>query len=450
MVSGGQRACLLAALAVLLGLVAVALVVGLVVAGAEGVDRGARVRAARAQDRRRECRLVRRVREVLGLEGERVALPVGVTARADERAVEEVARVELGARLGRPGLQHAAGGRIGDRRDQLQRGVTRRAIEHEVVVVALPDHDLLVGVADPRADRRRRREVERRPRDRSDHAGRDQRGVDRRVVVGLEPEDVILDRAGALTAEVEVRVVREVDDRRLVGGGVVVHPQLVLVRERVGHIDLQRARIALLAVRARVAELDAAGHDRALPDDLVEALDATVERVGPVVLGQRVRDAVERERAIRDAVGIAPRDRPEVRALGHVVGQVVETERDVRDSALAIRRVDLGDDAAVGDDLHRRAALVRKRELLDGSAIGQGAVGRLADSDGAVALVLRLVRLGRGCRKCHDHQQNGADPQQRAARDDPPDAAERTGSEDQPAHGAPFIGRCQVPRRVVL
>src|SRR5208283_5888003 len=67
--------------------------------GAERED-GRRVeRLARAEDRAGEVRLVRRVREVLGLERVAGALAVGLAADAHQRAVEEVAAVELNARL---------------------------------------------------------------------------------------------------------------------------------------------------------------------------------------------------------------------------------------------------------------------------------------------------------------------------------------------------------------
>src|SRR5215471_2904326 len=51
------------------------------------------------QDGRREVRLVRRVREVLGLERVTRGLPVGVTADADQVPIKEVAGVELDTRL---------------------------------------------------------------------------------------------------------------------------------------------------------------------------------------------------------------------------------------------------------------------------------------------------------------------------------------------------------------
>src|SRR5262249_13823801 len=53
----------------------------------------------RPKDRGREVRVVGRVREVLRLQREPVALAVRVAARPVDRPVEEVARVELDPRL---------------------------------------------------------------------------------------------------------------------------------------------------------------------------------------------------------------------------------------------------------------------------------------------------------------------------------------------------------------
>ena len=162
------------------------------------------------------------------------------------------------------------------------------AVEHEVVVVAAAEDDLLrAGVADPLADRVRRREVERRAGHRRDLAGRDRGRVDRRVVGGHQLQLVVVGAAGALAGEVEVGVVGQVDDRRRVGRRVVVDPQLVVVGQGVGDLDLERAGVALLAVRAGVAEPQAdavaVGDLARPPRRLVEALLAAVQVVGAVV-----------------------------------------------------------------------------------------------------------------------------------------------------------------------
>src|SRR3954463_898032 len=101
----------------------------------EAVDRRALERLPRPQHGRGEVRVVRRVREVLGLECEPVALAVAVAAEAVERPVEEVPGVELDAGLRRRDRQLPAAGWIAKpRRDDHVR-IARAAVEHPVVVV---------------------------------------------------------------------------------------------------------------------------------------------------------------------------------------------------------------------------------------------------------------------------------------------------------------------------
>ena len=78
----------------------------------EREDGGRVLGLARLQHGGREVGLVGRVREVLGLEGVRLALAVGVAADADEVTVEEVAGVELHARLVGPDGQQPAAARV--------------------------------------------------------------------------------------------------------------------------------------------------------------------------------------------------------------------------------------------------------------------------------------------------------------------------------------------------
>ena len=187
---------------------------------------------ARLDDRRRERRLVGRVGEVLRLEAEPEPVAVHRTALAGDRAVEEVPRVELHARLRRRDVHDAAGGRLAHRDDAPERAGV--AVEHPVVVVALAVRDLLVLRVDAGADRGGGAEVERRALHRPQLAGRDEGGVDRREPVGLDADLVLQHVAGALPGQVEVGVVRHVGDRLGIARQVVVDPELVLLGHRVG------------------------------------------------------------------------------------------------------------------------------------------------------------------------------------------------------------------------
>src|SRR5699024_1744401 len=122
--------------------------------------------------------------------------------------------------------------------------------------------------------------------------------------------------AAALAGQVGVGVTGQVDRRGGIGGRLVVDLERVVVGQRVGDGDGEGAGVALLAVRAGVAEGDAGvGRVRGRPDELVEAAFATVERVGVVVDGQVIGLAVQLEMAVGDPVAVATDDAAEVGAL---------------------------------------------------------------------------------------------------------------------------------------
>src|SRR5690606_4729737 len=115
---------------------------------------------------------------------------------------------------------------------------------------------------------------------------------------------------------VEIGMVGQVEDGRLVGGGGVVNAQFVIVGERVGHGDREIAGISFFPVGAEVGQRqpDAIGRSEGFcaPDDLVKAYQPAVQVVGAIVLGQLVGFAVEGEAALGDAVGIAACDTAEI------------------------------------------------------------------------------------------------------------------------------------------
>src|SRR4029453_17181290 len=98
------------------------------------------------------------------------------------------------------------------------------------------------------ANRGRGPEGERGALHRREFPGRNQRVVYRRVAVCVDKQFVAEDVPGAVTGQIEVAVLRQVDRRGLVGRGLVVHDQRVRVRERVGDAPLQRSWIPFLAV----------------------------------------------------------------------------------------------------------------------------------------------------------------------------------------------------------
>src|SRR5579872_7496836 len=113
-------------------------------AGAEFVDRCCVVRLAGLQLRTWELGLVGRIGEVLGLHAEGGAERVGDTSFAFHASVEKIAGVELQSRLGGPHFHHAAALRLADFGSLRQRPAG--AVQHEIVIVAVAELELLVIV----------------------------------------------------------------------------------------------------------------------------------------------------------------------------------------------------------------------------------------------------------------------------------------------------------------
>src|SRR2546430_7060446 len=121
--------------------------------------------------------------------------------------------------------------------------------------------------------------------------------------------------AGALAAEIEIRVVGEIDNGFFVGGRGISDPQCVRIRQGVDHTHFQISGEAFLAVLAEVGKFQRlavfGGNNFGGPHGLVETLDASVQTVLTIVLRERVRFAVERELRVPDAVSVAADERAE-------------------------------------------------------------------------------------------------------------------------------------------
>src|SRR5437773_2815432 len=109
------------------------------ISGLDGelVDRARAVLLSRTQRGRREARLVRRVGKMLCLHREAVAMTVDDAILPPQRAIEEVAGIELEPRLRRVDLHYPAARRLVDPRCKRRAGVGT-LVQHEVVIIAPP------------------------------------------------------------------------------------------------------------------------------------------------------------------------------------------------------------------------------------------------------------------------------------------------------------------------
>ena len=206
----------------------------------------------------------------------------------------------------------------------------------------------------------------------------------------------------------------QVDRRRLVGDGAVVEDKLVARGQGVGNFDTQRPRIALLARGAGVGEhqpgTGVVCERLGPPQDLVEADDATVQVVGPVIGRQLVLLAIEPESPARNAIAVAADQGPEIRAVDEIPIEHLVPEHHVGKMPFPIRDSKRYDDAPIVDRGDLDAGPVGERERGHLLAPRQG-----PEPDGTDA----CCRLGRGgragrltCRDCgqHRHCQQGQPP----------------------------------------
>ena len=349
----------------------------------EAVDAGVLVGLARAEDGGGEGRVVGAVREVLGFEAEGSAAGVGAAVAALVFFFEVIGGVELDGGFGGEALERAAGDRVFDFGGGAE--FASGAVDDEVVVVALAVLDREeVGFVDAVADAGRFEEVERGAGDGEDLACGDESGVGVGVGTAGHFEDVVEDGAVAVTCEVEVGVVGEVDDGGSVGGCGVDDGEFVAVVEGVGDLAVEFAGVVFFAVGAGVGEDEGGGavfEDGGFdgPEFFVEAFFAAVETVGAVIDGEEVGGAVEGEFSFGDAVGVAAGEAAEERVAGFVFSDGVFAEDDAVEFARAVGDIDADDDATEVGDTDGSAVFGGEGVEADGAAVFEIAEGFFGD-----------------------------------------------------------------------
>ena len=150
----------------------------------------------------------------------------------------------------------------------------------DVVVILLEDVAVIVvGSLDKiesRADGPRLAEIERRSLDGANLARRHSILPRGKVVAGDDLQHVLVEAARRRPGEIPVRVIRQIEVRRLGRRRGVLHDELVRLGQQILDRDVQLPRKARLPVGTSKRELHA---DRGLALDLLGAPNAPVERV---------------------------------------------------------------------------------------------------------------------------------------------------------------------------
>ena len=164
----------------------------------------------------------------------------------------------------------------------------------------------------------------------------------------------------ALAVEVKIAVIREIQDRVLIGLGMVMDAEAVALPAE-AHRERERAGIALLAVGRDARKYEAVGILVRIPDVFVKAAQAAVQMVHAVVFCKGIAFSVQLERRAADAVGKAADGCAEVAGRFDIALQRVIAEHHVGQYAVPVRHLKAADGCAVVQQLRAQAVFVFHR-----------------------------------------------------------------------------------------
>ena len=154
--------------------------------------------------------------------------------------------------------------------------------------------------------------------------------------IGVDPEPVSENRARRVSAQVEVPVVRRVENGRRVGSSLVVDCEFTGVGHPVGDPERHRAGVSFLACRARQPEFQMRGAGRHRgPEFLVKSSRPSVEVMRAVIQRQAVFRAVKQEPSAGDAVSVAAHNASDERPVADIALEGVVPENDIVETAAA-------------------------------------------------------------------------------------------------------------------
>ena len=244
-------------------------------------------------------------------------------------------------------------------------------------------HDELIEiVVDVLTDARQLAQVHRRAGDVEDAAVRQGLSVGPGVLVSEDLNLLVEHRTRGKAVEVEVSVVGEVADRISIRDGLVADGELIVVRQRVEHMDRHIARVAALAISCMVSELHTLIRLLCRPELLVEALEAAVDVILVVrarVEIELIRLAVNRHLAASDAVGMAADEAAHARIVLLVGSAICVAEHDIRALVVLPIGAPCHKSRTVRRDLDFRSLCIAQRVELYLSAIAQFAKRFLFD-----------------------------------------------------------------------
>ena len=155
-------------------------------------------------------------------------------------------------------------------------------------------------------------------------------GIVGNVFIRQNLQAMVSNIAFAFTFQVEIGVVGEVNDCGSVGLGAVLNAEGIVSTELVAHLHFEISGEALLAIGRAVAESDGVHILRHhLPNLIVEAVDASVEGMGTVVLRKVIGVALQRKLGIGNTTGSAAADTIEIDLFGEPLIKGIEAQQHI-------------------------------------------------------------------------------------------------------------------------
>ena len=161
-----------------------------------------------------------------------------------------------------------------------------------------------------------------------------------------------------------------------------------------------------------------------------------MQMVRPIVGGQDVVLAVEREAALGDAVGKPSSDAPEERMPLEIPSQSIEAQHHIPELSMTVSGMQFGHQQAVVGEFQRRAVGVAKYKKVGFAAIGQrtkdgavgghGRIGRLEEKNGRISRPRSIPHPGKTRVRAESWRKKR--PESSWVRDSGPSAATPTGS----------------------
>ena len=150
----------------------------------------------------------------------------------------------------------------------------------------------------------------------------------------MNPDTLIHRVTTVIAVQVEVRVVRHIEDGVLVGGRLIVDLERVVLGQGVGHGHLGSAREALITVRGMQREDHVAAEASVcivcLPDARTPVIRSGMEIVGTIVIdGERIMLSIQIEARLTDTVRVSTDRLTHVTRILKQKLRLIDTEYDI-------------------------------------------------------------------------------------------------------------------------